>query len=118
MTVLPAIMLTLTLAVLITVGPRVLFMWQQFREFEENDDKEGLLALLHQENDWVLRHFVWAMFGTALVAMMITMPSLNPPEYLAAVITGYVLISFAFALKESLLALKIAPLLSDSRKNR
>jgi len=118
MTVLPAIMLTLTLAVLVTVGPRVMFTWQQFRELAENEDKEGLLALLHQENGWVLRHFVCAMFGTALVALMLTMPSLNPPEYLAAVITGYVLVSFAFALIESLLALKIAPLLSDSRKNR
>ena len=57
-------------------------------------------------------------YATVLVALMETMPSLNPPEYLAAVTTGYVLISFAFALIESLLALKIAPLLTDSREIR
>ena len=110
MTLLPAFMLILTLTVLITVGPRIVFAWQQFRELAANEDREGLLAMLHQENEWVLRHFVCAISGTALVALMETMPSINPPEYLSAVITAYVLMSFTFALTESLLALKIAPL--------
>lgn len=111
MSLLPALMLTLTLAVLLTVMPRLAFAWLQFKELVVDEDREGLLALLQQENGWVVRHFVCAMFGVALVALMKTVPSLNPPEYLATVTTGYVLVSFAFALAESLLAQKIAPLL-------
>jgi hypothetical protein len=114
MTLLPAFMLTLTLAVLLTVTPRFVLTCFHFRELAEGDCKEALSAMLQQENGWVARHFVCAMAGTVLVALMKTMPSLNPPEYLAAITTGYVLVSFTFALAESLLALKIAPLLKES----
>ena len=108
MSLLPALMLTITLAVLITVVPRFAFAWLQFRELTADEDREGLLALQRQENGWVIRHFVCATFGVALVVLMKTMPGLNPPEHLAEVTTAYVLVSFTFALAESLLAQKIA----------
>jgi hypothetical protein len=113
MTILPAFMLTLTLAVLLTVVPRLVLTWMDFRELAEGDCQEALSLMLQQQNGWVMRHFICAMAGTVLVAAMKTMPGLNPPEHLAAVTTAYVLVSFTFALAESLLALKIAPLLKE-----
>lgn len=110
MTLLPAFMLTLTLTVLITVVPRTVFSWQQFSELAAAEDRGGLLELLRQENEWIVRHFVCAAAGTALVALLETLPCLNPPEYLTEMIGGYVLLSFALALLESLLAQKIAQL--------
>lgn len=110
MTLLPAFMLTLTLTVLLTVVPRTVFSWQQFSELAAAEDRDGLLELLRQENEWMMRHFVCAAAGTGLVALLETMPGLNPPEYLTEMIGGYVLLSFALALLESLLAQKIAQL--------
>lgn len=110
MTLLPAFMLILTLTVLLTVVPRTVFSWQQFSELAAVEDRDGLLELLRQENEWIVRHFVCAAAGTALVALLETMPGLNPPEYLTEMIGGYVLLSFALALLESLLAQKIAQL--------
>lgn len=114
MVMLPALMLTLTLAVLISVAPRIVSTWMQFKELAAEDDREGLLALLQQENGWVVRHFACALFGVGLVAMMKTMPTPDLPESLAAVTAAYVVMSFAFALAESLLAQKIAPLVTGA----
>jgi hypothetical protein len=112
MAMLPALMLTLTLAVLITVAPRIVFTWMQFKELAAEDNREELLTLLQQENGWVVRHFACALLGIGLVAMMKTMPTPDLPENLAAVTAVYVVMSFAFALAESLLAQKIAPLVT------
>lgn len=112
MSLLPTLMLTLTMAVVITVVPRIVFAWMQFRELAADENREGLQALLREENSWVGRHFVCATFGVALVVMMKTMPDLGQPEHLAAAISGYVMISFILAVAESLLAQKIAPLVT------
>lgn len=114
MSLFPAIMLTLTLAVLITVIPRIVFAWLQFKDLVADENREGLFVLLHQENGWIVRHFVCAMFGVALVVAMKIMPIHDLPEQLVAVTTAYVLISFSFALAESLLAQKIASLVTGS----
>lgn len=114
MAMLPALMLTLTLAVLISVAPRIVFTWMQFNELAAEGNREELLVLLRQENGWVVRHFACALFGVGLVAMMKTMPTPDLPESLAAVTAAYVVMSFAFALAESMLAQKIAPLVTGT----
>ena len=118
MTLLPAFMLTLTLAVLIVVVPRIFGDWLRCQELNATGDCEGLQQMLRQENGWVVRHSICAVVGVGLVAMLKAVPSLNPPEHLAAVTTGYVMLSFFFALTESLLAQKIALLVSKSSIQR
>lgn len=111
MTLFPALVLMLTMAILITMAPRIVFAWFQFSELVADKNREGLLALLRQQNGWVVRDFICATFGVALVVLMKTVPNLDQPEHLAVVTAGYVMISFIFALTESLLAQKIARLL-------
>ena len=114
MTLLPACMLTLTLAVFVVVAPRIAADWLRYQALSATGDQEGLQRLLRQKNGWVLRHSICAIAGVGLVAMMQTLPSLNPPEHLVAVTTCYSALSFLFALTESLLALKITPLVANS----
>lgn len=112
MSLLPAFMLTLTLAVLTTVIPRFVYALGQCNELAATGNREGLQALLGEQNGWIMRHFFCAAVGTALVVMMKTLPHLNPPEHLADITGSYAMISFGFALLDSLLAQKIARLLA------
>ena len=107
MSMLTALMMTLLTMVTFCMIPRIGFDWLRFKEYAKEDDRENLLMLQRQENGWVIRHLVCALFAVALVVAMKTCPNLGQPERLAAVTALYAVISFCFALVESILSQRI-----------
>lgn len=104
---LTALMLTLLTMVTFCMIPRIGFDWLKFREYAKENDQDNLLLLQKQENGWVIRHLVCALFAVALVVAMKTCPDLGQPERLAAVTALYAVISFSFAVVESILSQRI-----------
>ncbi|KAA0895150.1 hypothetical protein F6V25_04945 [Oryzomonas japonica] len=107
MSTLTALMMTLLTMVTFCMIPRIGFDWLRFREYAKEDDREKLLMLQRQENGWVIRHLACALCAVALVVAMKTCPNLGQPERLAAVTAVYAVISFCFALVESILSQRI-----------
>jgi hypothetical protein len=104
---LTALMMTLLTMVTFCMIPRIGLDWLRFKEYAQEGDRENLLMLQRQENGWVIRHFVCALFAVALVVTMKTCPNLGQPEHLAAVTALYAVISLCFALVESVLSQRI-----------
>lgn len=104
---LTALMLTLLTLVTFCMIPRIGFDWLRFRDYARENDLENLLMLQRQENGWVIRHLICALFAVALVVAMKTCPNLGQPERLAAVTALYAVMSFGFALIESILSQRI-----------
>lgn len=107
MSMLTALMMTLLTMVTFCMIPRICFDWLRFGEYAREDDLDNLCVLQRQENGWVIRHLVCALFAVALVVTMKTCPNLGQPERLAAVTALYAVISFCFALVESILSQRI-----------
>ncbi|QEM68282.1 hypothetical protein FO488_08970 [Geobacter sp. FeAm09] len=104
-------MMTLLTMVTFCMIPRIGFDWLRFREYAHEGDREKLIMLQRQENGWALRHLVCALCAVALVAVMKTCPNLGQPDRLAAVTAVYAVISFCFALVESILSQRIYQLI-------
>jgi len=104
---LTALMMTLLTMVTFCMIPRIGYDWLRYRAYANEGDRENLLKLQRQENGWVIRHLICALFAVALVFAMKTCPNLGQPERLADVTALYAVISFCFAFAESILSQRI-----------
>ncbi len=105
---LTALMVMLTMAVTLLTAPRIYGDWLRFRTFAREDDLDSLFILQRQAREWILRHSLCTLAGLVIVVMLQLFPELAPPEHLAEAIAVYAMLSFGFAVVESLLAEKVA----------
>jgi hypothetical protein len=86
--------------------PRIYGDWLHFQLFAREGDLDGLISLQRHTKEWVIRNYVCAAGGLVVVLLLRFFPALEPPEYLAEVTAIYAMITYAFAVVESLMVEK------------
>lgn len=108
MRVLPALIVSLTLAMTVVMIPKIYWAWSTARRCYLKGEVEKLRELLREQNGWTKRHFCCGLTGLALVWLMAQYLPANIPSSLTDGVAFFVTISLAFAIAESLVAQHIA----------
>lgn len=115
MTLLTAMMMTVTLTMAAVMVPRIYYSWLRAEQCCLDEEPEPLRELLAEENDWVMRHLGFGVLALALIWMVKhSRQDLEIPVAMAAAMALYTTISFLFAVIESLLAQKISAFLAGT----
>ena len=114
MTLLPAVMMAITLTLTVVMVPKLYLSWLKAERLIQEGEVATLRELLCEQNGWVKRHFACGVTGLALVCLMMRHQPAQSPTALTDSVALYVTISLILAIVESLLAQKIADRLALS----
>ena len=112
MTMLTALMMTITITMTVIMLPKMYHVYLVAEMLYLEEEYDLLRELLRERNDWVLRHVICGATGLVLLWLTKGFPGLEVPELLAATLALYAGLSLMLALFNSLLAQKVAALLS------
>ena len=113
MTMITAMMMTVTMLVTVTVVPGIYWASNEAEELYLEQEMELLRDLLEQRNAWVLRHLGCALGALMLAWIAQSSPGLEVPAQLADALAAYLVSSLLFAVLESLVAQKIFRMLAS-----
>ncbi len=117
MTNLSSVMLMIIATLTVIMPPRMFYNWMQFNAYRREAELEQLIALQCTENQWTIRHLICAFAAIVMVAYLKLHPTMESTEQLSAITATYAVISTLFAVTESLIAQKIAKVVTAANVN-
>jgi len=112
MTMMTALMMTITLTMTMVMTPRIYHNFSEAEELYREEELESLRELLKERNNWLLRHLGCGIGALVLIWMMKSSPGMEIPDSLATAVAIYAATSLFFATLESLLAQRITGFLT------